>query len=316
MFTVYRGFNTAVSRPKAVMLIQVTGLALKVPLSVALVWGVPALGIPPLGVLGCAIATGLAMWTQALIAWLVLRRDPFYAPFELHGRGLDAPERKSLGAHLRLGLPMGAAILIEVSGFSFMAIFIARLGTTPVAGHQIAMNLVTLMFMVPLAIASAALYALVFWQGRLYGQAALQLLFIGVSAWGWRQWLRGTDATGGALAVGWLRPPQRLAAGAATFAACPVLAGLLAIWLARGSLAQLDGQRALPGLSAPVTVERDALGRVDALGNRLEQVASSADELRNEVRGQSSALKRMDSTLWNVEQERLRQALATPSKGA
>jgi MATE family multidrug resistance protein len=155
MFTVYRGFNTAVSRPKAVMLIQVTGLALKVPLSVALVWGVPALGIPPLGVLGCAIATGLAMWTQALIAWLVLRRDPFYAPFELHGRGLDAPERKSLGAHLRLGLPMGAAILIEVSGFSFMAIFIARLGTTPVAGHQIAMNLVTLMFMVPLAIASA-----------------------------------------------------------------------------------------------------------------------------------------------------------------
>jgi MATE family multidrug resistance protein len=155
MFTVYRGFNTAVSRPKAVMLIQVTGLALKVPLSVALVWGVPALGIPPLGVLGCAIATGLAMWTQALIAWLVLRRDPFYAPFELHSRGLDAPERKSLGAHLRLGLPMGAAILIEVSGFSFMAIFIARLGTTPVAGHQIAMNLVTLMFMVPLAIASA-----------------------------------------------------------------------------------------------------------------------------------------------------------------
>jgi len=155
LFTVYRGFNTAVSRPKAVMLIQLMGLGLKIPLSVALVWGVPALGIPPLGVLGCAIATGLAMWSQALIAWQVLRRDPFYAPFALQGRGLDAPERKSLGAHLRLGLPMGAAILIEVSGFSFMAIFIARLGTTPVAGHQIAVNLVTLMFMVPLAIASA-----------------------------------------------------------------------------------------------------------------------------------------------------------------
>jgi hypothetical protein len=59
----------------------------------------------------------------------------------------------------------------------------------------------------------------------------------------------------------------------------------------------------------------DALGRVDALGNRLEQVASSADELRDEVRGQSAALKRMDGTLWNLEQERLRQALATPSKG-
>ncbi|MBS0193088.1 MAG: penicillin acylase family protein [Proteobacteria bacterium] len=33
-------------------------------------------------------------------------------------------------------------------------------------------------------------------------------------------------------------------------------------WLLRGSLSQLDGTHALPGLSAPVTVERDALGAV------------------------------------------------------
>jgi MATE family multidrug resistance protein len=50
---------------------------------------------------------------------------------------------------------MGASILIEVSGFSFMALFISRLGTTPAAGHQIAVNMATLMFMLPLAMASA-----------------------------------------------------------------------------------------------------------------------------------------------------------------
>ena len=50
---------------------------------------------------------------------------------------------------------MGLAILIEVTGFSFMAFFIARLGTTPVAGHQIAANLVALLFMMPLAMANA-----------------------------------------------------------------------------------------------------------------------------------------------------------------
>jgi len=38
------------------------------------------------------------------------------------------------------------------------------------------------------------------------------------------------------------------------------LAVLAALWVARGSLAQLDGERALPGLSAPVSIERDALG--------------------------------------------------------
>lgn len=154
LFIVYRTFNIAVSRPKAVMALQIGGLALKLPLSIALVFGVPALQVPALGVLGCGIATAVAMWAQALAALWWLRRDPFYARFEIGGRGLDAPDRPSIVALLKLGLPLGATILIEVSGFTFMAIFIARLGTTPVAGHQIAANLAALLFMMPLAIAN------------------------------------------------------------------------------------------------------------------------------------------------------------------
>lgn len=156
LFTVYRGFNTAVSRPKAVMVLQLGGLALKAPLSVALVFGVPALGLPALGVVGCGIATGIVMWAQVGMAFAVLRRDPFYDRFALFGRGLDAPDRRALGAHLRLGLPMGATTLVEVSGFTFMAIFIARLGTEAVAGHQIAVNLCIMLFMVPMALSNAA----------------------------------------------------------------------------------------------------------------------------------------------------------------
>ena len=36
-----------------------------------------------------------------------------------------------------------------------MAFFIARLGATPVAGHQIAVNIVSMLFMMPLALANA-----------------------------------------------------------------------------------------------------------------------------------------------------------------
>ncbi|MFY9514481.1 MAG: MATE family efflux transporter, partial [Rubrivivax sp.] len=156
LFTVWRGFNVAVSRPKAVMALQLGGLLLKLPLSTLLIFGVPALGLPALGVVGGGIATCIAMWAQVLGALWLLRRDSFYDRFSLKGRGLDAPDRLALLAQLRLGVPMGATILVEVSGFSFMAIFIARLGTTPVAGHQIAANLVALLFMVPLAIANGA----------------------------------------------------------------------------------------------------------------------------------------------------------------
>ena len=155
LFTVYRGFNVAVSRPKAVMLIQVGALAVKVPLSVALVFGWPRLGVPALGVAGCGIATMLAMWSQVAVAWVVLRRDRFYEPYRLWGRGLDRPDLAALRQHLKLGVPLGLSILVEVSGFAFMAVFIARLGTTPAAGHQIAANVVSLMFMLPLALGNA-----------------------------------------------------------------------------------------------------------------------------------------------------------------
>jgi multidrug resistance protein, MATE family len=155
LFTVFRGFNTAVSRPRVVMVLQVAALLVKIPLSVALAMGVPAIGIPALGVQGCAIATAIAMWSQVAVSAWVLRRDSFYVPFQLWGRGLDKPNAAALRSLFKLGLPLGGSILVEVTGFSFMAFFIARLGTTPVAGHQIAVNVVSLMFMLPLALGNA-----------------------------------------------------------------------------------------------------------------------------------------------------------------
>ena len=155
LFTAYRGFNVAVSRPKAVMALQLGALALKIPLSAALVFGFAPLAIPSLGVTGCGVATLIAMWVQAIAAYVVLQRDPFYARFELRGRRLRPLHRPSQRALLKLGVPMGLAILIEVTGFSMMAIFISRLGSMPVAGHQIAANLVSVMFMVPLALSNA-----------------------------------------------------------------------------------------------------------------------------------------------------------------
>lgn len=155
LFTAYRGFNTAVSRPKAVMALQVGGLAMKLPLSAALIHGLPALGLSPMGAPGGALATALVVWSQLLVGLWVLRHDPHYAPFGLQRGGLHPPRPALIGRLLRLGLPMGASILIEVTGFTFMALFISRLGATSVAGHQLAANLVAMMFMLPMALGNA-----------------------------------------------------------------------------------------------------------------------------------------------------------------
>ncbi len=76
----------------------------------------------------------------------------------------------------------------------------------------------------PLAIAASLLYALLFADSKLYGEAALQIFFVAVSCWGWWQWRRGSTPDGRALAVHTLRPRQRLAVLLATLAAWPLLA--------------------------------------------------------------------------------------------
>src|SRR5664279_6256487 len=133
VFTAYRGFNVAVSRPKAVMAMQLGALALKVPLSAALVFGVVvptpfgAWHVPALGAAGCGLATAVVMWVQLGAAFWVLRRDAFYRPFGF-GAGIVRPRRASLGPLLRLGVPMGLSILVEVTGFTFMSFFVSRVG--------------------------------------------------------------------------------------------------------------------------------------------------------------------------------------------
>jgi nicotinamide mononucleotide transporter len=79
----------------------------------------------------------------------------------------------------------------------------------------------------PLAMASSAAYGLLFWHSGLFGEAALQVLFIAMAAWGWWQWLRGTAGNGQALQVSVMPPRQRRLALLATLAAWPALALLL-----------------------------------------------------------------------------------------
>jgi nicotinamide mononucleotide transporter len=71
----------------------------------------------------------------------------------------------------------------------------------------------------PLAAISSVLYVALFWQNKLYGDAALQVFFALVALWGWGQWLRGRRDDGSALAISRLTRSARLW----TLASCAVL---------------------------------------------------------------------------------------------
>ncbi len=93
---------------------------------------------------------------------------------------------------------------------------------------MVACNMVVNPLAWPLAIASSALYTLLFLDSRLYGEASLQLLFIAMALWGWAQWRRGRGLAGNpALRVHALGRRGRLWVLGLTLAAWPLLGLLL-----------------------------------------------------------------------------------------
>jgi len=153
LFRVFYSFSTAISRPRTVMALTLIGLALKVPLNWVFMYG--NLGAPELGSTGCAVATTLIAWITCVLAWAWCWFEPGYQPYRVFARW-SWPNAKALGRILSLGLPIGLTFFIDVTGFTFMALFIARLGALYSAAHQIASNLAALAFMLPLALGNAA----------------------------------------------------------------------------------------------------------------------------------------------------------------
>ena len=110
---------------------------------------------------------------------------------------------------------------------------IAGLATTPLELIAFILALITVVLNIRqkhwawlFSIVSSAIYAVVFFDVRLYGDMGLQCVFIAASIWGWRQWLRGAgDAP---LVASWLRPAGRAWALAAWLVGFVLLSGFLA----------------------------------------------------------------------------------------
>jgi MATE family multidrug resistance protein len=95
--------------------------------------------------------------------WLV-RRDVMYRPYAIWAR-IEPPDWRAIREFARLGVPAGLAIMVEVTSFTLMSLFIARQGTLSAAAHQIASNLAAILYMTPLSLAIATSARVSFWLG-------------------------------------------------------------------------------------------------------------------------------------------------------
>lgn len=148
-----RSYTEAMNHTRPVLWISIIGLMINIPTNYVLIYG--KFGLPAMGGVGCGWATSLVMWIMPLLMALYIRRHPIYKPARLTLRQRHL-ELASLGYMLRLGLPVGFSIFFEVSIFAVIALLVSSLGPEVVAGHQVALNFTSLVFMAPLSFALAA----------------------------------------------------------------------------------------------------------------------------------------------------------------
>ena len=136
------------------MVVGLAMLAAKVPLNWLFIHGQPALGIPAMGGVGCGWSTAIVMGCSlaamiVVVSFSRMRESGVFSAFSW-------PDPAEMERLLRLGLPIGLALFVEVAFFSGATLLIGRLGVETVAAHQIAFNIVGVTFMVPLALGMAA----------------------------------------------------------------------------------------------------------------------------------------------------------------
>ena len=162
LFRLYGTLNQSLGHPRLVTWLQAGALLVKVPLSFVLTFG--GSGFTGLGVVGCAWATLAVNLLMMLAGLWLLRTQDIYQPYRLWQRP-EKPDWAVLRRFLALGVPAGLSIMVEVTSFTLMALFIARLGAVALASHQIAASLAAVLYMVPLALGIASSARTGFWLG-------------------------------------------------------------------------------------------------------------------------------------------------------
>ena len=149
---VLRFFSEGTGDTKPTMYIGLLGIVLNVPLNYVLMFG--KLGVEPMGAVGCGWATAIVFWLQFIALWIYIARRARFRPFGLFDE-FSAPSWREIRGLLAVGLPIGVMVFFEGSLFITTALLIATLGALEIAAHQVAINIASMAFMVPLGMAGA-----------------------------------------------------------------------------------------------------------------------------------------------------------------
>lgn len=152
LYMVLRNFCEGLSHTVPSLVIGVLGLIVNIPVNYIFIYG--EFGMPALGGAGCGLATAIVLWVMALGMLVYSSMAKRFKKMRVFGQ-FHAPNWDDIWYVVRIGFPIATSMFFEVSLFAAAALVIAPLGATVVASHQIALNISSLVYMVPLSLSMA-----------------------------------------------------------------------------------------------------------------------------------------------------------------
>jgi MATE family multidrug resistance protein len=150
LFSAFRQTLQSMHRVLPMALAVILANVLNAVLNWMLIFG--KLGAPAMGVVGSAHATWISRWVMMILlvwfAWPDLR--PALAPWRR-----ETLSWRPLVRMAAIGAPVGFQLFAEGFAFGFAGLAIGWLGAVTLAGHQIALQMASLTFMVPFGVAGA-----------------------------------------------------------------------------------------------------------------------------------------------------------------
>ena len=134
------------------MLIAGTTLPINAGLNYVLIYGL--FGAPELGGEGCGWATAITMWFELGVMLLAIRR-PWLRNTGLFERVLK-PKLATIKSILQVGLPIGMTMFLEMTVFSLVSLLVGSIGIAAIGANTIGGNLNWFVFVIPMALGSAA----------------------------------------------------------------------------------------------------------------------------------------------------------------
>jgi MATE family multidrug resistance protein len=152
-FIALRNFMGAVNRPEPALWITLAAIPVNALLAYALIHG--TFGLPRLDLLGAGLATTIVNVAMCVCAvWICYACRPF-KKYHVLGRFWRA-DGELFRRLLVIGMPITGAFMLEWGLFSSAAVLMGWIGTTALAAHQIALQVASILFMVPFGISLAA----------------------------------------------------------------------------------------------------------------------------------------------------------------